>query len=173
MSKLELLRDFYDYNEWANRRLLKVATGLGDDNVVYSPGASLAGVVRTMAHVAAAQINWLERWQGGVNRVSAVELAATMRSADDLRTAFGRSHTGLREYIASLTDADLDRPLTYKDSRGDANERPLWQLMTHVANHGTYHRGEVAAELTALGHSPGDLDFVFWGDRPGTPGAHC
>jgi uncharacterized damage-inducible protein DinB len=162
VSKLELIRDFYDYNEWANRRLLKVAASLGDDNVVYSPGASLAGVVRTMAHVAAAQINWLERWQGGVNRVSTVELTAAMSSVDELRAAFERSNTGLREFIASLTDAGLDRPLAYKDSRGEANERPLWQLMTHVANHGTYHRGEAAAELTALGHSPGDLDFIFW-----------
>jgi uncharacterized damage-inducible protein DinB len=161
MSKLELIRDFYDYNEWANRRLLKVAAGLGDDNVVYSPGASLASVVKTMAHVAAAQINWLERWQGGVNRVSTVELASAM-GLDDVRAAFDRSHDGLRKYIASLTDADLDYTLTYQDSRGASNERPLWQLITHVANHGTYHRGEAAAELTALGHSPGDLDFVFW-----------
>ena len=162
MSKLELIRDFYDYNEWANRRLLKVASGLGDDNVVYSPGSSLADAVSTMAHVAAAQINWLERWRGGVNRVSTVELASAMSSWDDVRAAFGRSHAGLHEYIASLTDADLDRQLGYKDSSGTSNERPLWQLMTHVANHGTYHRGEAAAELTALGHSPGDLDFVFW-----------
>jgi uncharacterized damage-inducible protein DinB len=162
MSKLELIRDFYDYNEYANRRLLKVAAGLGDDNVVYSPGRSLAFAVSTMAHVAAAQINWLERWRGGVNRVSTVELASAMWALDDVRAAFERSHAGLREYIASLTDADLDRSLTYQDSRGAPNERPLWQLMTHVANHGTYRRGEAAAELTALGHSPGDLDFVFW-----------
>ncbi len=162
MSKLELIRDFYDYNEYANRHLLKVAAGLGDDNVVYSPEASVAGVVSTMAHVAAAQVNWLERWRGGVNRISTVELASATRSLGDVRAAFDRSHAALSEYIASLTDADLDRPLAYKDSRGAPNERPLWQLMTHVANHGTYHRGEAAAELTALGHSPGDLDFVFW-----------
>jgi uncharacterized damage-inducible protein DinB len=122
----------------------------------------VAGVVSTMAHVVAAQINWLERWRGGVNRISTVEMASAMWSVDDVRAAFDRSHAGLREYIASLTDADFDRPLAYKDSSGNPNERPLWQLMTHVANHGTYHRGEVAAELTALGHSPGDLDFVFW-----------
>jgi uncharacterized damage-inducible protein DinB len=162
VSKLELIRDFYDYNEYANRRLLKVAAGLGDDNVVYSPGASVAGVVSTMAHVAAAQVNWLERWRGGVNRISTVELASAMRSLGDVRAAFDRSHPGLSDYIGSLTDADLDRPLPYQDSRGNPNERPLWQLMTHVANHGTYHRGEAAAALSALGHSPGDLDFVFW-----------
>ncbi|HEY8768213.1 MAG TPA: DinB family protein, partial [Dehalococcoidia bacterium] len=139
MSKLELIRDFYDYNEYANRHLLKVAAGLGDDNVVYSPEASVAGVVSTMAHVAAAQVNWLERWRGGVNRISTVELASATRSLGDVRAAFDRSHAALSEYIASLTDADLDRPLAYKDSRGAPNERPLWQLMTHVANHGTYH----------------------------------
>src|SRR5437870_73277 len=119
MSKLELLRDLYDYNEWANQHLLKVAAGLGGDNVVYSPGASLAGVVSTMAHVAAAQINWLERWRGGVNRISTVELASAMRSLDDVRVVFDRSHAGLSEYIESLTDADFDRPLAYKDSAGN------------------------------------------------------
>ncbi len=73
MSKLELIRSFYDYNEWANNHLLKMASGLGDDSVVYSPDRSLTMVVETMAHIAAAQVNWLERWKHGANRVSTTE----------------------------------------------------------------------------------------------------
>jgi uncharacterized damage-inducible protein DinB len=154
MSKLALLSDFYDYNQYANERLLEVMADVSDD--------AARDVIATLAHVAAAQINWLERWQGGVNKQSTVEIQDSIRTVSQLRELFGRSHAGLREYIATLTDAQLDRPLLYKDSVGDPYERVLWQLMTHVANHGTYHRGEVAAALTALGHSPGDLDFVYW-----------
>lgn len=154
MSKLALLRDFYDYNQYANERLLEVMAGVSEED--------LAEVVETLSHVAAAQINWLERWQTGVNRQSTVELQEAMRTLSQLRGSFEQSHAGLRQYVAGLTDADLERALAYRDSAGNACERVLWQLMTHVANHGTYHRGEAAAALTALGHSPGDLDFVFW-----------
>lgn len=154
MSKLTLLRDLYDYNQYANERLIEVAS--------HADESQLAEPIATLAHVAAAQINWLERWQGGVNRQSTVELQESIRTLDALRELFDRSHPELRQYIANLTDADLDGSLHYKDSSGNAYERPLWQLILHVANHGTYHRGEVAAALTALGHSPGDLDFIYW-----------
>ena len=40
----------------------------------------------------------------------------------------------------------------------------LWQALAHVVNHGTQHRSEVAALLTAAGHSPGDLDMVDYID---------
>jgi uncharacterized damage-inducible protein DinB len=154
MSKLQLLRDFYDYNQYANDRLLEVMSGAGDEH--------LRDVIATLAHIVAAQINWLERWQTGVNERSTIELQETIRTLDQLRESFERSHADLRQYIAGLTDADVDRPLTFKDSTGTTTERLLWQLMLHVANHGTYHRGEAAAALTALGHSPGDLDFSYW-----------
>ncbi|HYU21327.1 MAG TPA: DinB family protein [Chloroflexota bacterium] len=39
---------------------------------------------------------------------------------------------------------------------------PLWQMMLHVANHGTQHRSEVAALLTGFGQSPGDLDLLVY-----------
>ena len=42
----------------------------------------------------------------------------------------------------------------------------LWGMMEHVLNHGTQHRAEVAAMLTGFGHSPGDLDLLFYLARP-------
>ena len=90
----------------------------------------LRDVIATIAHVAAAQINWLERWQTGSNQRSTTVLQESMRTVDTLRESFERSHSDLRQYIADLTDADLERPLAYKDSIGVTFERVLWQLIT-------------------------------------------
>ncbi|MEO8458000.1 MAG: DinB family protein [Chloroflexota bacterium] len=162
MSKLELLRDLYDYNEYASNALLDVAAFVELDDVGNKHATSLRDVVANMAHIVAAQINWLERWKTGFNTYSTAALAGAMGTVGKARMAADRSHADLRAYIGTLAEADLDRDLAYKDSHGSDFAYPLWQLLTHVANHGTYHRGEVAAALTAIGHSPGELDFLYW-----------
>ena len=162
MSKLELIRHLYAYNEWANVHLLDVAGELDEKQLGGAQGASFESILGNMAHLAAAQINWLERWQGGVNKRSTVEMGESMKSLADLRDVFAGSHADLLGYVRGLAEVDVEGELAYRDSRGAEAVRPLWQLMTHVANHGTFHRGEGAMALTALGHSPGDLDFLYW-----------
>ena len=68
----------------------------------------------------------------------------------------------MRDYQGSLRDADLDRVVTYHNTRGEQLSARLWHILYHVVNHGTQHRGEAAAMLTDLGHSPGDIDFSVW-----------
>lgn len=92
MSKLQLLRDFYDYNQYANDRLLEVANAVPEDQ--------LSSVMATMAHIVAAQINWLERWQTGANKRSTVALQETFGELADLRAAANTSHSDLRGYLA-------------------------------------------------------------------------
>lgn len=161
MSKLELITHLYEYNEWANGRLLDTASGIPEADLASAKGASFESILGSFGHLAAAQINWLERWLTGSNRVSGVELGK-MPDLSTVRAAFLASHIGLRDFVAGLTEQRLDADLEFRDSAGDRATRPLWQLMTHVANHGTYHRGEISMMLSALGHSPGDLDFLYW-----------
>ena len=160
MSKLDLITHFYEYNEWANDRLLDVASGLSADELSAGRGASFDSILDSFVHVVRAQVFWLQRWRADDARNS------TLGDEDEIsltkvRAAFDDSHAGIRQFVDGLTGEQLEGPLNYRDQRGEWS-RPLWQLMTHVANHGTYHRGEIAMMLTAVGHSPGDLDFSFW-----------
>jgi uncharacterized damage-inducible protein DinB len=161
MSKLELIRALYEYNEHANNRILESVSGLKPEEFSQSHGTSFESIERNLGHVVAAQIAWLQRWQMGANEQSTVQLAK-IGGLEELKAAYGRSHADLREFVKGLTEERLDSVLAYRDSRGDAYERVLWQLLLHVANHGSYHRGETAAALTALGHSPGDLDYIYF-----------
>jgi uncharacterized damage-inducible protein DinB len=161
MSSVEHVRALYAYNEWANNHLLAVCESIPEEQLAERRGASFESILTTFAHIAAAQINWLERWVSGRNRIPTLELQQ-MPDLGTVRAAFLASHAGLQEFLAGLDEERLAAPLAFRDSSGTESNRPLWQLMTHVANHGSYHRGEIALMLSETGHSPGDLDFIFW-----------
>jgi len=50
--------------------------------------------------------------------------------------------------------------ISYSDMSGNPWKQPLWQLILHVVNHGTHHRGQVSGFLRAMGHVPPKLDLV-------------
>jgi uncharacterized damage-inducible protein DinB len=52
--------------------------------------------------------------------------------------------------------------VAYKDMKGNPYSQPLWQLVLHVVNHGTHHRGQVSGFLRVMGHTPPPLDLVFY-----------
>jgi uncharacterized damage-inducible protein DinB len=161
VSKLELVRALYDYNEYANNRVLETAAKLGVDELQRKQGTSFESVAGNLAHIMGAQVLWLERWRGNKNRRS-LTAVQSLRALGLLREAFDASHADLRDFLGGLTDDRLDALLAYTDSAGTPYERVLWQLMLHVANHGSYHRAETAMALTAMGHNPGDLDYSYF-----------
>ena len=79
-----------------------------------------------------------------------------------LRALWKGEREAMSDYLASLCDNDLERTIHYANSRGQAFENTLWHIFSHVINHSTQHRSEVAMLLTALGHSPGDLDLILF-----------
>jgi uncharacterized damage-inducible protein DinB len=158
VSKLELIRAWYDYNEYANKRVLDAAAQLSADDFSRPQGASFDSVEGNLAHIMAGQVVWLDRWRGGSNR-RPLEEVQDIRGLDAIRAAFEESHADLREFTGTLTDETLDEPLSYTDSRGNQYDRALWKQMLHVGNHGSYHRAETTMALTLMGKSPGNLDY--------------
>ncbi len=160
MFSLDTLRALYEYNEWANTHVLDAAAGLNDAELGRDLGASFGSARGNLVHQVGAQIVWLTRWAG--EKSEAYALVAEQPGLDTIRQAFQISHDDLRRFIDSISEADLEGDRPYRDGEGQLRERPLWQLMLQVANHGTHHRAETALMLTTLGRPPRQLDYLFF-----------
>lgn len=160
MDALEQIRALYEYNEWANSHVLAAASALSDEEIGRDLGASFGSVQANLAHTLAAQILWLARWTGS-ERATMPELEKG-QTLEEIREGYATSHDGLRRFVASLGQGDIARAVSYIDMRGNAQERPLWQVMLHVVNHGTHHRAETAMLLTSSGKPPPQLDYVYF-----------
>jgi uncharacterized damage-inducible protein DinB len=153
------LRTLYDYNYWANARVLQGAAAVTPEQFV-APGPVSHGSLRgALVHALGVEWLWRLRCQEGVSP-SALPAAEEFPTAAGLAARWQAEEAAMRAFLDGLTDADVARPVTYRTTRGEPHTDPLWALLVHVVNHGTQFRAEAALLLTAYGHSPGDLDLI-------------
>ena len=77
-------------------------------------------------------------------------------------TAWASVETYVREFFATLTEADLARVVEFGFKPGEQEKRTVAQLLQHGANHAVHHRGQVALLMRMLGHAPGDVDLLYF-----------
>jgi len=146
----------YRYNQWANEKILAAASGVADEELGRERGTSMGSIANDLAHVVWAQDRWLARLESDA-LPDRFEAPATGVNAW-LRERFDDSHRRLREYAGRLTEDELKRTMNI-EWQGDTFRYEVWQILMHLANHGTQHRAEVGIALLALDASPGDLDL--------------
>lgn len=161
---LQDIRLLYDFNAWANNRTLEACAALSPEQLTRDLGSSFKSVRDTLAHIYGAQWVWLERWHGRIP--SALPSAADFPDLQTLRRRFAEIDSNLVDYAASLTADDLQRVFSYKTTAGSPQAQPLWQMLQHLANHGTYHRGQIATMLRQLGAKATSTDLIgFYRER--------
>jgi uncharacterized damage-inducible protein DinB len=159
MHQVDDIRRWYDYTRWANARVLDAAERLAPEALERDLGTSFASVRATLAHMLGAEWLWLERCRGRSPR--AVPAMATWRTARDLRAAWAEVQRGQAELLAALGDDALGAEVAYTNLAGEARRYPLGDVLRHVVNHATYHRGQVTAMLRQLGAPGVGTDFIL------------
>lgn len=159
MNKQDIIL-LYKYNRWANAKILDATANVTSDQFL-APGIFPHGGLRdTLVHTLFAEWIWRHRWEGTspVVRLKPEDFS----TFESLRARWGDEEKLLMSFVDNTTDEKLNNYFFYKATDGTPYERVLWQAMFHLVNHGTQHRSEAAALLTDFGHSPGDIDFVYF-----------
>jgi uncharacterized damage-inducible protein DinB len=149
------LRRLVAYNQWANEKILTAIDGMSAEDLAKPVDAYIGNLAKNLHHVRWATRLWVARWKG-------VAPPAAGEPTGSWADAYAETHAELREFVESLTDADADRIVHYKDTKGNPYQLALGLLVTHLVNHGTHHRAETGMLLERLGRSPGDMDYVYY-----------
>lgn len=160
MEKADLQR-LLDYTVWANRRVVRAAATLPLEAFRRDLGSSHGGVRGTLTHMLWAEWLWLERFKGvspGGPRMDESEFKDVVA----LRERWRALERHRDSWFASLPSSAGRETIRYRTTEGKPYEAPLWQLVQHVANHATYHRGQVVGFLRQLGARPVATDLVAW-----------
>jgi uncharacterized damage-inducible protein DinB len=156
----EALRSHIDYTAWASRRLVSAVSSLPADELTRDFQTADHSILGTLVHVYAADRVWFGRIEGNPP-ARFIDPEQDMR-LEALQNDWPQLHQRWKAWAEGHNDDSLRQKLSYKDLKGNPYETPLWQIVLHVVNHGTHHRGQVSGFLRALGHTPPPLDLTAY-----------
>lgn len=155
----EALRDHVEYSAWASGRLVEASFSLSPEELARDFQTADRSVIGTLAHIYAADRVWFSRLAGAPYPGFVTDSDRTMAV---LQNEWPVLHARWREWAAGLNEESADSVLDYKDLKGNAWRQPVWQLVLHVVNHATHHRGQVSGFLRAMGHTPPPIDLIAY-----------
>ncbi len=154
----EQIRALYDYNAWANRRILDACGALTEEQFTRDLGSSFRSVRDTLVHIMLGEGFWLERFRG--RSPGAVPPVEPLPNLARVRERWAGIERELCQFVAGCTAEDLARVQHYRTTEGNPSAQPLWQMLQHLANHGSYHRGQITTMLRQLGAAPSATDLI-------------
>ena len=158
---IENFRQLADYNHWANCRLYEAALAMSEEQYRRPTGVFFGSLHGTLNHLLLTDRLWLKRLTGEgehPNQLNAIlfedrrELASA-RMAEDAR---------FKRVVAGYSDADLPRLFSYQTTSGKPQQQPLQEVLLHIFNHQTHHRGQAHACCSIVtGAEPPSLDLLL------------
>ncbi len=155
----DTLRLHLDYTAWASGKLLAEAAKLTPEELTRDFKTADKNVLDTLLHVYAADRIWLSRIQGAS---PSTFISESDRGFDVLQREWPALLKRWKEWAAPLKDQGAVAKVAYRDMKGNPYEQPLWQILLHVVNHGTHHRGQASGFMRAMGHTPPQLDLIYY-----------
>ena len=154
----------YEYDRWANNRVLRVVSTLTDEQFTRDLGGSFHSVRNTLLHIISGEWGWLAYWKESIHssafltelrgRMDALFSPDEFPNVAAVQLKWGEVEKELIDFVNHVTNESLERMLPLRTT-----QIRLAHLMQHLANHSTYHRGQVALLMRQLDVEPLATDF--------------
>ena len=161
----ELLQTLLDYHYWARDRLFVAMDTLTEEQVRRPLGNSFSSVFDTVVHLYGADWIWRSRWEG--ESPMALPKSELFDDLANVRAAWQGEEQRIRAIVNRLGPEGILRPIEYTGWDGRRQAQPFWQMLQHLVNHGSYHRGQITTMLRQLEIPPAkSMDLIaFYRER--------
>lgn len=161
----------FEYDRWANNRVLQAVSALSAEQFTRDLGGSFRSVRDALVHIIAGEWGWLAYWRETSHNLAFLNELRTRRdtlfnpeaypNVAAVQLKWAEVEKDQTKFVNQVTNESLERMLPVRTT-----QISLVHLMQHVANHSTYHRGQIALMLRQLGAEPLATDFhVFLVER--------
>jgi len=145
----ELLLQYAHYNVWANKLMIDAMTGISEAAAHRIIPSSFPTLHETMLHIWSAESIWLQRLQGAERPVW--HMAIFKGSFAEGCAEWAKTSAALAAHLGEQTDESLHTVLAFRYRNGNGASLKRGDLLHHVFNHTTYHRGQLVTMLRQLG----------------------
>jgi uncharacterized damage-inducible protein DinB len=165
------IRSIFGYDRWATDHVLTCCEPLTVEQFTVDRELPWGSIRDQLVHQFIVHKRWLSWADGSLSGEEAYALLANPEDYPDVpavREMWNDVNLQNTRFLDRMTPDDLVRELRV-DAPGAEFALAVGQVMLHIAYHSMQHRTEVTTALTSLGHSPGDIDYLFYalGGNPG------
>ena len=150
----------FAYNCWANSVTQDCVKVLKSEQLDENLGASFPTIRTTLEHIVMAEWVWFERIKG--DSPTQAFNGEKFASLENLFEKWSEVENSYANFVDEISDNQLLDIIDYKNLAGEANSRCLGHILPHVVNHGTYHRGQIAAFLRQIGAEAKTTDLIYF-----------
>ena len=148
------------YNFWASREMIQAVHSLSDDERMRDLGSSYKSILGTLHHIYWADKVWLLRISFPYNLAPKPEL--DVPNLDELLAQWIPLMQQWEQWAKAKADAMADERIAHMNTRGQRFEHSVREVVLHLVNHDSYHRGQVATMLRQLGYTPPQTDLIHY-----------
>lgn len=155
----------YDYHRWANGRFFEHLTELPDEVYSQEIQSVFSSVSEVIIHIYQVDAMWLSVMSGDsfeetMTKIQQIKEQSANKGLEEMQTLYAKLAQHFRDFINGVGDPNAS--MTVEHPQYGELDTSVSELVQHVVNHGTYHRGNITAMLRQQGHSGVPTDFVFY-----------
>lgn len=161
MINLESLQLLARYNIWATTKLSESLANVTDADFYRDSGLFFQSIFGTLNHLLLGEHElWFSRFAKGYSPTLQLNSIVEQDRHILIQTLQEKALNWIT-FLNDLDPQDLAGNLNYQTSTGQPKSLPYAATLVHVFNHGTHHRGQISAALTAMGYACPELDLVY------------
>lgn len=162
----EMLKQYATYNNWANHKLMDVILSHPEELHQKEVASSFSNLHKTILHMWDADSVWWQRVK--LHERIIVPSENFNGTTKDIVNGLLNQSRQWEEWVSSASELSLSHVFQYQNSKKEHFKQPVWQVVLHVFNHATYHRGQLVTMLRQLGiEKIPPTDFIVWSRKNG------